>query len=111
MQKSRPCKFWEYIFKFVDIAHQVQKSPASEPQILSSSSLPRPALPACLRVICYANLFSITCYQRFASDYANVSNLRRIHTHRHRDLHALQLVGKRGACLALICALQVAYYC
>lgn len=26
--------------------------------------------------ICYANLFSITCYQRFARDYANVSNVR-----------------------------------
>lgn len=48
--------------------------------------------------ICHANLFSITCYQRFASDYANVSNVRLTPTHAHPQSHA-NWGGGRGILL------------
>lgn len=97
--KSRDRANSANIFKFVGIAHQVQKSP---PQILSRPFFPLRSAPcpACLLacVICYANLFSITCYQRFASDYANVSNLRRTRTLTERHIHTCQGIrGERGA--------------
>lgn len=72
---------------------------------LDSALRPPPHLAS--TTICHANLFSITCYQRFASDYANVSNVRLTPTHSLPTLtlthtHSLtrtEVVGVAFCCL------------